>query len=375
MQNVYVSSDNLTTSLGYTTCGNFDKLKKGISGISLLEDEIISRVPVFCSRIADDYTISKAYTKLENLAIHSITDALKKSDTDISNPKTLIIISTTKGNIDLLEAGKTNNFDRNRLYLWKMAEIITAHFKNPNRPVVVSNACISGLLSIITAARLIKSGTYDDVVICGADLLTEFVVAGFQSFKALGSTACKPFDGTRDGLSLGESAGTLILSANKNQNLQQQIVFSGGSTSNDANHISGPSRTGDELFYCIRNAMAESQKAISDISFINAHGTATPYNDEMESKAFITAGFYQTPVNSFKGYFGHTLGAAGIIETISGIASLIENLLIKSAGYNEPDQNIPLNIIKDNTEKELFSFLKTASGFGGCNAAAIFSKI
>lgn len=375
MTKVFINGYNLSTSLGLTTAENIQNLKKGISGIKCWENKSISQTPVFCSRITTEIPCFGLFTRLENLLIHSVSEALKVSEIDISCSGTVLIFSTTKGNIDLLDPGNILDFDKSRLYLWKMAEIIAGYFKNPNRPVVVSNACISGLLSIMIGARLIESGIYDHAVITGGDLVTEFVISGFQSFKALGSTPCKPFDVNRDGLSLGEGAGTLILSRNKNKNGRVQVIFSGGASSNDANHISGPSRTGDELFYSIRNTLDEAGLRVNDVSFVNAHGTATPYNDEMESKAFITAGLSSTPLNSLKGYFGHTLGAAGIIETITGIESLKGNFLIKTAGYEVPDISYPVTIIDNYEEKKLDSFLKTASGFGGCNAAAIFRKI
>ena len=181
---------------------------------------------------------------------------------------------------------------------------------------MVSNACTSGVLAIITGARLIRAGLFDNVVINGTDILSEFVLSGFNSFKSLSTGPCRPFDKTRDGLSLGEGSGTIILTANPYlSNNSVHIVAGEGFSTNDANHISGPSRTGEGLFLAINRLM---KKTNVSIDYISAHGTATPFNDEMESIAITRAGLQSVPVNGFKGYWGHTLGAAGIIESIMG---------------------------------------------------------
>ena len=153
------------------------------------------------------------------------------------------------------------------------------------------------------------------------------------------------------------------------------VIVSGAATSNDANHISGPSRTGEELSFAIKNALVEAGLTPADIGYISAHGTATPYNDEMEARAISLSGLSQVPVNSFKGYWGHTLGAAGIIESVAAVQSLRHNLLISSAGFADCGVSVPINIIKRNEALPLNACLKTASGFGGCNAAALYQKI
>jgi 3-oxoacyl-[acyl-carrier-protein] synthase-1 len=152
------------------------------------------------------------------------------------------------------------------------------------------------------------------------------------------------------------------------------VTIAGASVTNDANHISGPSRTGEELALAISRALAEATLPPAGIDYINAHGTATPFNDEMESKAFALAGLSGIPVNSLKGYWGHTLGAAGIIESVITARSMIDNILVRSAGFESLGVPEPLNIITATERKEVNTALKTASGFGGCNAAVVFQK-
>ena len=219
--------------------------------------------------------------------------------------------------------------------------------------------------------RLIQAGLYDTLVITGADLITSFIYSGFRSFQAISQNPCKPFDASRDGISLGEAAATVVLSANKTPGA---ILLSGGSVSNDANHISGPSRTGEELWLAIRRAMEQSGTKSTDIDFISAHGTATRYNDEMEAKAIHLALMEKIPVNSLKGYYGHTLGAAGILESIITIHSMKENIIFPTLGFSTPGTEMPVNVVSKLAKSDVHISLKTASGFGGCNAALIMIK-
>jgi 3-oxoacyl-[acyl-carrier-protein] synthase-1 len=149
----------------------------------------------------------------------------------------------------------------------------------------------------------------------------------------------------------------------------------GDGSINDANHISGPSRTGEGLVQSIESALREAGVSPGSIDYISAHGTATLYNDEMETIAFNRMGLKEVPINSFKGYYGHTLGSAGLLETVIGLESLRQNRLFKSLGYEDAEEERQINVISDNMDHEVDYFLKTASGFGGTNTAVLFEKI
>lgn len=381
----YIAADNIISPLGFTSEENFGQLKKQQTGIQQITSSPYSLTP-FCAALIDDrkineafvkLNISDAFTRLEKLVILSISAALKQNQAiDVRNKKTLIIISTTKGNIDLLDSSNIKHVDKKRVYLWETARVIQEHFKSPNKPLIVSNACISGVLGIIIAKRLLESGTYENIIVCGVDILSEFVVSGFQSFKAVSSTIAKPYDETRDGISLGEGCGTIILTNHKarisvNTN---PILVKGGATSNDANHISGPSRTGDGLLLAIEKTLQESTVSAGAVDYISGHGTATIFNDEMEALAITDAKLASVPMNSLKSYFGHTLGAAGVIESIVGIHSIRSNTLIGTYNFNKLGVSKPINILKSTQQATVNTCLKTAAGFGGCNAAVLFQK-
>jgi 3-oxoacyl-[acyl-carrier-protein] synthase-1 len=381
----YIAADNIISPLGFTSEENFKQLKNMQTGVRKIAASVYSPEPMYAALIDvqqqelefKKVETDQAFTRLEKLAILSITEALKQNKAiDITDKKTLLILSTTKGNVDLLDPANAVTFDKKRIYLWETANVIQRHFHSPNIPLVVSNACISGVLGIIIAKRLLESNAYENIIVCGVDILTEFVVSGFQSFKAVSSNIARPYDASRDGISLGEGCGTIVLTNQQERTKPGyvSILVKGGAVSNDANHISGPSRTGDGLLLAIEKTLAESDVAASEVDYISGHGTATLFNDEMEALAIHDAKLTSVPMNSLKSYFGHTLGAAGVIESIIGIHSMQENTLIATYQFEKLGVSKPVNIIKTTQAATVNTCLKTAAGFGGCNAAVLFQK-
>jgi len=382
----FLISSNIISSLGFTTNEVFKSLQNGKIGIEKIDNshyynQVFPASLIDANSLEDmfsalqkKYNSQAVYTKLEKMLILSIDDALSQSMIDIKSSKTAIILSTTKGNINLLEKEEKNNFETSRVLLWKLGDILTDFFGCPNKCIVISNACISGVLALNTAASYINGGQFDNIVVAGGDIISKFVVSGFMSFLSLSSEPCRPFDKNRDGLSLGEAAASIVLSKNNNSS-GSSLKFMGGATANDANHISGPSRTAEGSYIAIAKAMHEAGIHADEIDHISAHGTATPYNDEMESIAMERHGLEKVEVNSLKGSIGHTLGAAGVIETAILMEEMKHNLMLKSAGFDESGVSRNINVLKSNIKKELKNCLKMASGFGGSNAALIVSKL
>jgi len=379
MTDAYIAADNIISSLGFSTSENMQHMLAGETGIRQWEDQSLSPVPFWASRVDDirlrksfsAYADPKDFSRFEQMVVCSVKDALSHTSIDVSDEKTLFILSTTKGNIDLLSKTDYDSKTGNPVYLWQTASKLQQFLNLANTPLVVSNACISGLMAIIVGSRLIRAGKFEKVIVTGADLVSEFVLSGFNSFLSLSNGPCKPFDKNRQGLSLGEGAGTVILTSDLHAAKAPKIRVGFGFSSNDANHISGPSRTGEGLFLAIRKTLEKNK---FHVDYISAHGTATPFNDEMESVAITRACLQDIPVNSYKGYWGHTLGAAGVIESIAGAHSLVSNQLIRTMGFSEPGTTHPLAIIDTNSKAPLNSCLKIASGFGGCNAALLLYK-
>jgi 3-oxoacyl-[acyl-carrier-protein] synthase I len=366
MRKVWMLADNIVSPLGATTAENFINVQKGISGLNLVDDEALGVRP-FYGGIVRKLPL-EALSKFEALCQHVIDNLMAKISVD--RERTLFILSTTKGNISFLEAGMPHH---PRIHLHQTASYLAELYGFKHR-LVISNACISGVMALLAAKRMIAAGQVDYAIVVGADVLSRFVISGFESLQALSPERCRPFDAQRKGINLGECGAGIVLGANENQLDAPGIFIGGGGLSNDANHISGPSRTGEELAFAIGQALDEAGAQPADIDFISAHGTATVYNDEMEAKAINIMNMAEIPVNSLKGYYGHTLGAAGVLETILSAHSLRENELLPTAGFHNLGVTQPINVIKESVHVQINACLKTASGFGGCNAAMVLQK-
>ena len=390
--NVYCIADNILSPLGATTAENYEALRAGRSlthgqsvalhslthGQSVALHSALTSYASYSGRSEDDYVASRfsdeqreklmihGLTWFESLCYHSVTDALRQCAIDVASPRTLLVVSTTKANIDYLSAA-----DYAILQPAESAKRIASLLGITTPPLVVCNACISGVAALVTAQRLLDCGSYDTAIVVGCDVISHFVVSGFQSLKAMSPEPCRPFDIERIGLNLGEAAATMILRNSLTSHLSPLTskVWSivRGAIRNDAYHISSPSPKGEGCANAIRYVTegVDSQT----LSAINAHGTATMYNDQMESVAIAAAGLSDVPMNSLKGYYGHTLGASGILETIITMHSVAHGELLGTRGFSEIGVSGRVNISSQPMPISKQSFVKVISGFGGCNAA------
>ena len=317
---------------------------------------------------AVDVELIDGFTRFESLMIEQISKVLAQTTISLRDKDVQLIVSSTKGNVELLA---TDESVPERAFIYSSAEAVAAYFGAANRPIVISNACISGVSAFVVAKRLIESGKCKHAIVVGADVLSEFITSGFASFKSISANPCRPYDAERDGLTLGEAAGALLLTSERDYADAALVRVAGGAITNDANHISGPSRTGDGLYYAISGAMSEAGVGVGDIGFVNTHGTATRFNDEMESKAVAWAELCDVPLNSLKGYIGHTLGAAGVVETILCVEQMREKRIFGTKGFVASDTPYELKVSSLSQEIYNRCCVKTASGFGGCNAAIV----
>lgn len=374
--NVYINADTIISPLGFGTQANLAALCSYRSGIAKHENSLVSDYTITASLFIDqavkihskNLKLDAQISRFDRLVIMAITDILNQTQVDIEDKSVGIILSTTKGNIEYLD--HTADSVDSHVSLWKTADRISRYLGATNRPMIVSNACISGVSAAIVGKRMIEAGVYHSVIVVGCDVLSHFITSGFKSFKSLSDKPCTPYDSSRNGLNLGEACGAILLSSDFTDN---SILLAGGAISNDANHISGPSRTGYELNLAIRRAMEEACVKTADISFVNAHGTATIYNDEMESKAITEAELQHVPVQSLKPYFGHTLGASGVIETIVCAHELKIGTVFGTVGFKKLGVPMSIKVSAEHQQINMKHCVKTASGFGGCNAAIVLS--
>ena len=186
MTEIFINSDNIVSPIGLTTAENFEQLKQNITGIKLRNDEVMSdqsfQAALFSNENFYSNLSKNRYTKFEKLLITSIAGAIANSSISAADKKTVLIISSTKGNVSLLETEVPSDALNKRISLNTSAQLVADHFQFVNKPVVISNACISGLLAMLTGMRLIQSGQYEHAVVAGADVISKFVLSGFQSF-------------------------------------------------------------------------------------------------------------------------------------------------------------------------------------------------
>lgn len=373
----YVLADNIISPLGNTSEENYQQVKAGKSGIrtyepgshgipegftaSLLPDEEQSVI------VKDDgQGLPSKGTKLtfkhgdfEQLAIASAKLAMEQASI---NDRAVFILSSTKGAIE--SSGDLSS----------SAQRIAQRLGITTTPIVVCNACISGLSALILGSRLIEEGKYDYAVVCGVDCPDRFIISGFQSLKALSTIPCRPFDIERFGLNLGEAAATMVLGKEARLSPKEDSTWQigNGFVKNDAFHISAPSKTAEGLYAALSETLRKTY--LHDLAFINAHGTATLFNDQMESIAIERAGLSSLPTNALKGYFGHTLGAAGILETIISMKAIDDHTILGTRGFEELGVSGKVNVSAVSLPTDKHAFIKMLSGFGGCNATLLASK-
>lgn len=365
----YIIADNIISPLGETSEENYLSVKAGRSGIRAYE-------PGTCN-IPEGFYASLLFEDFETLALKSAQKAIANAQKTMGNAqlelkgkRTAFILSSTKGNIE------------ENISLADSAQRIASQLGIDSKPIVVCNACISGLSALILGNRLIDSDLYDAAIVCGCDTPRQFILSGFQSLKALSPEPCRPFDMERMGLNLGEAAATLILSKNPIQGNSWRM--GDGFIRNDAFHISTPSKTADGLYLSLQRTLESFTKEISStckqidmkehLAFINAHGTATLFNDQMESVAIGRAGLSDLPANAYKSFWGHTMGAAGILETIISMKAIDDDTILGTRGFSELGVSGKMNICAENRPTDKKGFIKMLSGFGGCNATIWAAK-
>jgi 3-oxoacyl-[acyl-carrier-protein] synthase II len=242
---------------------------------------------------------------------------------------------------------------------------------------VIANACASGTNAIGHAFECVRSGRYERILTGGYDALSELVFVGFDSLQASTPEKCRPFDRDRTGMVLGEGAAILALEnldAARSRGARVLAEVTGYGMSTDNFHITQPDPSGIGPRRAMERALQSAQISADAIDYINAHGTATPFNDAAEGKA-ISELFGRVPVSSTKSMMGHSLGAAGAVEVIVCLLALQHQFLPGNINFRAPDENIDLNVIANKARPAaLRTVLSNSFGFGGTNASIAISK-
>ena len=383
---VFVAGMGAVSSPGNSVQDSFSAIVQGRDGIkplSIFDSRL--KVPPFCAEIAE---IPEKYSDLYRslaLAMAAVDEAMH-SMPDRENLRIGILVATTVAGISQTE----------RFYeaLRKDPSIIdrSATEFAVHEPTVlageicrrtggsgfhtVSTACSTGLHIIGMAKRFLEQGTYDACLAVGTDALSILTVRGFASLMLLDPNGCRPFDKRRAGISLGEGAGAMLLTTEKfiSRCVSKPLAMvSGWGASADCFHMTAPHPEGLGAQLAVKDAIDEAGIAPEQIDLIAAHGTGTPDNDKAEIKAMKSIFNTLPPFCSMKRTLGHTLAASGILESVLAVKALQEGIIPPTAGFEIEDEEIgvsPSQVMN----RPLKHVLKNSFGFGGNNAAAVFTK-
>ena len=340
-------------------------------------DNICQGVCAFKAAPCFDVPVSSA--PFEDAALRNIDAAFEHlrdsiDRTPFRTEQPLFIFAAAKGDLRALEPGTTVSADAPEPILDPQARRIARILGiRPAHLSVVSNACASGAVAVAAAKMLLEQGLFSSAVIAGFDVLSRFVVSGFHSLSALSPTGARPFDRDRDGLTLGDGAALAVL--RRRPAAKGETIIAGADQSNDANHRTGPSRTGDGLFAAAAGALNNAGATATDIGAVKCHGTATPYNDSMEAKAMTTL-FGQTvpPCFSMKGSIGHTSGGGSLLELVLSAELVRRRTVPPTVNFTTPDPDAALPVAAVAKPLEKPSMLCLNAGFGGLNAAVLLAE-
>lgn len=286
----------------------------------------------------------------------------------------LFVFGAAKGDIRTLEPhGKKGHADPPPLLTGLASAVCDVMDIRPGRTIVVSNACASGLVALSIASFYLEREIFSTAVVAGFDVISHFITSGFHSLGALSGTGARPFDKNRDGLTLGDGAACTVLSYRHPR--IGDIMITGTHQTNDANHRTGPSRTGEGLFRAATVALEKSGCPADEVGAVKCHGTATEYNDAMEARA-IRSLFTERipPCFSVKGAIGHTSGAGSLIETLLAKHFLRERKIPPTAGFSTRDTDADIPVSGEARHVNRPSILCLSAGFGGLNAALLLRE-
>ena len=403
---VVVTGTGILSPIGNSTKEFYNGLKHGANGISSITLFDSSNFSVHIAgelKIAlDDYFEKRDLNRMDRftaMALIASTEAVDQAGIDdnrIDKNRIGVIIGSGIGGLNTFEEQHSRLLNSPRrvspFFIPSMISDIASGqvsikygFKGPNYCVV--SACATASHAIGDSLRMIKYGDADVIITGGSDAsITPMAVAGFANMKALSKngdieTANRPFDVERDGFVMGEGAGIIVLeelehARKRGVEILGELVGYGATA--DAHHLTMPAPDGDGAIRAMKRAMEDAICQPEDIDYINAHGTSTPFNDKIETKAIkSTFGNHAKTlsISSTKSMTGHLLGAAGGIEAVASILSIRNNFLPPTIHYKTPDPECDLNYVPNSAvEKDIQYAMSNTFGFGGHNAVVIFKS-
>jgi len=387
---VSVTGLGIVSAIGMNLEENHNSLKTLKSGISKIEllsnlDKVFlgGEIKLTNKQLAEIAFLNEKNQCLPRSLLLSLI-AAKQAWGDSKPSKsirTAIIGSTTIGGMDLTEdyfKTKRNIHSIENHPCSVVTDYLSDYFQLDGFKTTISTACSSSANGIMLGARMIKNNFADRVLVVGGDALTHFTVNGFNSLLIYDSELCKPFDNNRKGLNLGEAAACVVLENEKSISITKNKKIAtvlGWGNANDAYHQTASSPNGEGAQKAMQLALEEANLSPSKIDYVNAHGTATSNNDLSEGRAIENIFGESQLFSSTKGYTGHTLAAAGIVEFIYSILSIETNTLFPLLNYNEKMSELKIRPISElKTDVVIKRVLSNSFGFGGNNTTLIIGE-
>jgi len=373
IKTVHVTEVRVITSLGDSLEATWDAAMKGKRGMGPIGRFSAEAYEGQIAALINDLVWTS-----ERSIIDELLNRLLSGKQSIPSD-TALITATTKLGIDNLERRRRGESVRVRDILpSSMPEMVSTKLGISKRGFNISASCASSTIAIAEASAMIATGMTEAVLICCADVITEFIFSGFSALKIVSPSPCRPFDRDRNGITLGDGAAMLLLMSEdraKKERRPSLAVVRGWGVANDAFHITSPVKDGSGLVAAISKAIRRAGLTADDIPAISAHGTGTTYNDLMELKAFNQVfGERKMPAYSIKGSIGHTLGAAGGIEVALATKALEEQIIPPTVGFENPEEGAEGLISSKPASFKGNYMLTSNSGFGGINATIILEK-
>ena len=361
------------SALGFGADALRQGLVAGRSGVARLARYSNPSFPV-ASVLLDTADAEDRARVLAKWAAREALDEAGWSASVLASDRTMLVLASTKAGLNVAERimeGRVDGEHAQQAFLFALGPRLAEALGLGGPVCTVSLACASGLVAVGQARLAIARGEVDRALVVGTDALCNFIYRGFSSLQALDPNGARPFDASRGGLSVGEGAAAVAL-----QHGGGVVDVVGYGASNDANHITGPSRDGRGLVRALEDCLTDANTAASDVGFGVLHGTATKYNDAMEGVAYSRVfGPRGLPVLSVKGAVGHTMGAAGLINLVTTVSALRTGEIPPSVGVMTLDPEIPLDVVqRESRPTDAVWAVTSASGFAGVNAAVIVQK-
>jgi 3-oxoacyl-[acyl-carrier-protein] synthase-1 len=310
------------------------------------------------------------YDNIYNVLKSVTANVLEESNLDNFHD-TLLILASSVGGMQECEdifyaQGSYTNIDPNRYSMNALSDYLQKEF-NFYDSRAISTACTSSANALLLAKRLIDVDAYENILVVGADGLCNSTVLGFYSLGVLSNKGCTPFDKNRNGMNVAEAVSVILLQNKKTQN---SIELKGVGASSDAYHMTNPDPSALGAITSMKNAIDDANLDISNIDYINAHGTATIANDKVESLAIEKLFGNTTYVNSTKAITGHTLGAAGSVEAIISCEIIKSGVVPAQTGLKELE-NTNINVPTQNITLDIKNVLSNSFAFGGNNTSLV----